>query len=274
MTQRFLLPFISCLCLPLFALPAQSAEPTIECIGLQVSHISKEMEFSQLNPFSGGKAGTTVALMIRSQDNKIIEIDLDKSKLEAFIDSTRKSLLSGKGSQGGFGDKDGFGPFPKTADDGKVGLVTVRASSVPSKGATKIGVKGTIVAQFGSKTKKLKSDPIELSKGTKVALGGIDFSIKNVGKPSFGNDAQEVTLSTTNSQITTLAGVQFYDGNGKLIESRSGSSGRFGFAGNNTYSQSYLLKTAIQGKATIEFETWTDLEEKEIPFSITTIYGG
>ena len=251
-----------------------AAEPSVQCIGLQVVRLPDSIKNTQLAPFNGAQPGTQIALLIGVDQSKIIRFDFAKSRIEAFIDSTRQSLLSEEDVKIAFGTREGFGPFPKISKDGKLGRISIRGSKTPSPSATKVGVKGTLVAMLGSETESIKSKPFALEKGTKISLAGIDFQIDGVGKPSFGNDAQEIKLRTSDSNITNLADVKFYDEKGTLVESRRGSSGRMGFAGAETYTQSYRLKTKLDGKAIIEFETWSDLQETEIPFSVTTTYGG
>ena len=127
----------------------------------------------------------------------------------------------------------------------------------------------------GSKPEAVKSTPFVLKEGSKVSVGNIDLTIKEVGKPDFGDHALEVTVSTSNNEIKTIADVKFLDENGGEVEVESTGSSSSGFNGRYNYQKSYGLSKNLDGKKVVlQFEVWTDLEEKVIPVDITASLGG
>ena len=104
--------------------------------------------------------------------------------------------------------------------------------------------------------------------------GDIEMKLNEVGKPSFGDDAVELSFETSNKAITMLAGVKFFDETGTELESASRGSSSMGFAGKYTYGRDYSLKKEVKGKLVVEFEMWTDLAEKKVPFKVSAGVGG
>lgn len=272
---KTILPACVAVCGSLFGPPAIGAEPSIEVSGIQVIRQEVGEGFQALRPFNAQGKGTKLALLMRSPDVSIIKLDVEASTLDAFIDDTRKSLLSDDSEQrGGFGSQEGFGSFPRISEDGKAAMVTISGPGVPTEKSNKIGAKGTLVAQLGSQSKTFQSDPVELKQGVSLAINGIEFKISKIGKPGFGNEPLEIGLQSSNKALTTLKGVKFFDADGNEMESKSGGSSSMGFLGNMTYGENYRLTKTLSGKTVIEFEIWTDLKEVKVPFSITAGLGG
>jgi len=244
--------------------------PTLKVSGIRVIRETIGEGFNGLVPFNTQSKGTSLALLIDTGGGSIIKIDDDASKLESFTDSSGADLMV---KAKGF-NRNGFGSFPKVSEDGKMALVEINAVGVPAKGADKVTAKGTLVIHTASKKKTVKSMPIELKKGTKFTLGGIELKITKAGKPDFGDDPLAVQFQTSNKAIQMLAGVKFYDSSGTEIESEESGSSSMGFGKKFTYGEDYDLKKAVTGKVIVEFEVWTDLKESEIPFDITAGVGG
>ena len=262
------------------ATPAQAqSKPSVqvELAGIQVVHqgIESKEQFGGSYPFNAMKTGCRLALILKSSGKQIIDVDIANSKLEAFIDSTRQSLLNDKPDPNNFGQQDGFDSFPNIGEDGKVALVTVVGSKLPKKEATKLGAKGELVVQVASKTESKKSPATKLEKGRKLSVGDIKLSISEAGKPQFfaGEFGFEVSLASSNKAFDNVAAVKFLDSDGKEIESGSTGGGSMGFGDNFTYTKNFGLKKAPKGDVTVELELWTDLKEEKIPFAITAGFG-
>ena len=262
------------------ATPAQAqSKPSVqvELAGIQVVHqgIESKEQFGGSYPFNAMKTGCRLALILKSSGKQIIDVDIANSKLEAFIDSTRQSLLNDKPDPNNFGQQDGFDSFPNIGEDGKVALVTVVGSKLPKKEATKLGAKGELVVQVASKTESKKSPATKLEKGRKLSVGDIKLSISEAGKPQFfaGEFEFEVALASSNKAFDNVAAVKFLDSDGKEIESGSTGGGSMGFGDNFTYTKNFGLKKAPKGDVTVELELWTDLKEEKIPFAITAGFG-
>ncbi len=261
------------------ALTQAQSKPSveIELAGIQVVHqgIDSKEQFVGSYPFNAMQKGCRLALILKSTDKRIIDIDIARSKLEAFIDSTRQSLLNEKPDPKNFGHQDGFDSFPKVAEDGKVAVVTIVGSKLPKKEATKLGAKGELVIQLASKTENKKSPATKLEKGQKLTVGDIKLSISEVGKPQFfaSEFEFEVALASSNKAFDNVAAIKFLDSDGKEIESGWTGDGSVGFGDNFTYTKNFGLKKAPMGNVTVELELWTDLKEEKIPFAFTAGFG-
>ena len=255
-----------------FVVPSLAQEPTVRVAGVQVIRETVGEDFgNKLVPFNTHEKGSSLALIVAAGAGKIIALDDEASKVQSFVDDKGTNLLAGESRFG----RDGFGPFPKVSEDGKAGMMEVRGSGAPAAGATKLRLKGSIAVVTGSKTEAVKSTPFLLKEGSKVSVGNIELTVEKVGKPDFGDHALEVTVSTSNNEIKTIADVKFLDENGGEVEVESTGSSSSGFNGQFDYQKSYGLSKNLDGKKVVlQFEVWTDLEEKVIPVDITASLGG
>ncbi len=89
------------------ALTQAQSKPSveIELAGIQVVHegIDSKEQFVGSYPFNATQKGCRLALLLKSTDERII--DIARSKSEALIDSTRQSLLNEKPDPKNFGLK-------------------------------------------------------------------------------------------------------------------------------------------------------------------------
>ena len=242
----------------------------MKAVGVRVVREVIGKDNDKLTPFNTFNKGTSLALLVDAGGKNIIKVDTDKSKLDSFTDESGNSLLV---KTSGF-SQDGFGGFPKVSADGKVAMFEVSANGVPDAKSNKVIAKGSLLVQTGSTKKTVKSEPFELVKGTKVMVGDIELTIKKTGKPSYGDDAVEVEFESKNEALPLRASAKFYDAAGAELESDGRGSSRMGFMKKFTYGQTWGLKKAVTGKVVLEFEVWTDLETKTIPFEISAGVGG
>ncbi len=153
-------------------------------------------------------------------------------------------------------------------------LLEIVGGGVPAAGSTAIEAKGTLSLQTASEKKVVQSQPFELVKGTPVKVGEISLELKRVAKPSFGDAALELEFETSDKSVTMLAGVRFLDPEGNELKSDSAGSSSMGFGNRYTYGRSFTLEKPVKGKVVLQFEVWTDLSEKRVPFSISAGVGG
>jgi hypothetical protein len=247
-----------------------SAAPTAKASGIRVIRETHGEGFKGLTPFNSQKKGTTLALLLQTSTGAIIKVDTRESTLESFTDDKGTDLLIEKK---GF-NKDGFGHFARISEDGKGALIDIESGGLPAAGATKVTAKGSLLIQTASTKKAFKSAPIALIAGTELTIGEIALKVEKVGKPSFGDDALELELETTNKAIERVADVKFFDAAGKELESNSSGSSSMGFGKKYTYGRSYNFKKAVTGKVVVQFEMWTDFEETQVPITVTMGIGG
>ena len=243
---------------------------TVKPSGVRVISETVGEGFKGLTPFNTQDKGAALALLIKSGGPSIIKIDTGASKLVAFADDKGASLLT----EGKRFNQDGIGHFARISEDGKAALVEITGRGLPTAGATKLNAEGTLVVQTASKKSVVKSASFELKKGSQVTVGDIVITVNKVGKPSFGDDKLEVEIQTGNKALETVAEVKFLTAAGKVIESRGSGSSSMGFGKKFTYGRSFNLKQAVSGQVVLQFEIWTDIAEKKVPFSVSAGIGG
>ncbi len=244
--------------------------PKVKTIGFRVIHEVVGEENSKLVPFNTFYSGTSLALLIESGGASIIKVDSDASKIDSFKDDGGNNLMvEVKGI-----DRNGIGAFPRISEDGKSAMVEINAGGVPDAKAGKLAVEGTLVLQLASKKKTIKSAPFELKKGVVVKVGDIEMKLKDFGKRSFGEEGVELDFRTSNKAITLVAGVKFYDESGAQLKSEVGNASQMGFGNKYTFGREYELMKVVKGKLVVEFEIWSDMVEKKVPFKIAVGMGG
>jgi len=244
--------------------------PKLKVAGLQVIRGVAGDEQNRLVPFNSFNPGTALALLLESPA-AVIKFDEMASEIESFTDGEGTDLLVK--AEGSFQNV-GFGPFPKISTDGRTVLLEIVGGGVPAAGSTSIEAKGTLSLQTASEKKVVQSQPFELVKGTPVKVGEIALELKRVAKPSFGDAALELEFETSDKAVTMLAGVKFLDPEGNELKSDSAGSSSMGFGKRYTYGRSFTLEKPVEGKVVLQFEVWTDLSEKRVPFSISAGVGG
>ncbi|MEM7479417.1 MAG: hypothetical protein AAF483_30910, partial [Planctomycetota bacterium] len=106
---------------------AQEASASVS--GIQIVQRGIGKGYEGLFPFNTQGTGTELAILVESPKARILNLDVQNSKIEAFIDSTRKSLMAKNPDQ--FSQEDGFGPFPSVSQDRKAAIVSVKGSLTP-----------------------------------------------------------------------------------------------------------------------------------------------
>jgi len=234
-------------------------------IGLQISQAGygkNEYGGADLAPFNGqGKASTQIALMLKSDGRKFISLDEQKSKITTAKDDKGGNLLSGKTFMG----KPFDFVFPKVSEDGKALLVTVRVPVVPKKGSSKISLKGELQVKTGGETELKKASNLELKNGVKFKIGKQGFTVKEVGKPKFGDAVFEFTLKSDKS-FDEIQEFQLLDERGKKVDVKeTGSSSSSGFGGRSgTYTKTFESEKKL-GKVTVSAKVYTDFKAVKIP---------
>jgi len=225
-----------------------------------------EGTFPELAPFQAQGKILSLAMLIHRDAGGLIAVDEEGSVLDSLVDDKGTDLI-GKGAFG-----IGFGPFPKISEDGKAALWDITTKTQLDSAATSVTSKGTIHLQVATKKRKLKSSAIELAVGQAVDLEGYSFKISKVAKPSWGDGAVEVTLKTS-KPASAMAGVQFFNGAGKSIETEPSGTSSSSFGKIGSYSYSFTLGKKPE-KVVIELEEWEDMQTVEVPFEISAKVGG
>lgn len=247
----------SVLAVSLFTAAAQA--PVAEYAGIQVVAQSYGGDNDALRPFQSFDEGVQIGILIKSAGGGITGFDLDKgSAVETFTDDKGTALHKA----GAF--KNGFGSFPKISQDGKAGLITVEGTVPPAAGAAKVTLKGKVSVRMATQKETVKAGAV--SEGAKLTCGTLTMEVKSLKKSS-GETELELTAPASMESITEI---HWLDAAGKKLEADRQGSGRMGFGGKVTYSQSWEIKGT---PATVEFVVWKDLKTVEVPFHITAGIG-
>ncbi len=264
------------LCLLLFITSAgilSAAGVSVQVRGLRIVGPGMGKDNQELRPFNWTE-GTDLAVLVVKPGGGLISFDDDKSTLKAFIDNKGTNLLekkkSGSGSSFSFG-RAGFEHSPSFSKDRTACLIEIQGKRVPAKGATAIMATGTLVFNCGSKTKTFTQKDLSFKKGTKVKAGPVQFTIKEVGKPQWGDAAMAVTFEAK-QDISAIKEISFLDAQGKKIPAERGGSSTTRFGGSVTIEKAYNFKTKREG-ATVVITCWTDMKAVSVPFKIQTSVG-
>jgi hypothetical protein len=214
-------------------------------------------------------SGTSVSLLITAPQGGLLEVDRNASKLTAFTDDKGKDLTKAEDAkQQRFSRDAGFSMSSNISEDGKVCVSEVDAPGVPSKGATVMTVTGTLVFRAATKKKDFTAENVALKAGSAIKAGSIPLTITKVGKPEWGgeDDAFAVTLEAK-QDLSSIAGIEFFDAAGKKVESRRGSSSSMSFGDSVTITWEYNLKNKLN-TAKIVISYWMDMKKLTVPVDL------
>lgn len=233
------------------AKPAASAAPEILVGGIRVVGPGYGNNRSEIRPFME-EPGTAVALIIKMPAGAgIIDLDEDDCALDVMTDDVGTDLL----------EHAEYGSFPKTSDDGTVGMIEVESNLRPGAGAKAINVEGTLVFTSSTGVKPVKVAKVKFENGfaMKVGDGTITFAeISTEGEnPSF-------SLAMTRAQLQGIKEVRFFDAKGEAIPAQRTSSGYF----NDEASISYSLESPTT-PAAVEFDMWQNLKVEKVPYKVS-----
>lgn len=258
------LRFIAPLALLTLATAVFAQDHIVSLAGVRVVAQEYGTGFDRLRPFNSDK-GSSVALLVKAPEGGLISFEKDKSKIEVFADDKGKKLIKK------IGFKEGFDSFPKISKDGKAFMVGLTGQYVPTPGATHIHAKGEL-ALYTAKTKETVSSPVDkVAKGTVFKVGDYEFTLSDLGKPSWGKMPFKITLKT-NKDITKIAKFVFKDKAGKVIESKSQGGSTFSGMGMMNVTRNFNLGKKV-AELSIELEVYTDLKLVKVPFDVKAKLG-
>jgi len=243
----------------------EAAKPTIHICGIRVVGTGFKDKESEQQPFNQPQ-GTTLAILVRQPSGELIGFDEQESVLSAFTNDKGDSLLDKKESF-----DEGFGSFPQVSKDGKAAIIELSAKRLPGKGARELRAKGSLAFKTGTQKKTAVEKAVALKKGTTFSVGPIEITIKQTGKPQWGDEPLEVTFEMGKAG-DSLAGVRFLDDKGTPIKSSASSSASMRLAGMVKLNKSYRLARQVE-TATVEVTYWTDMKTVRVPFDLTVGLG-
>ncbi|MEK7469098.1 MAG: hypothetical protein AAB074_17125 [Planctomycetota bacterium] len=245
--------------------PPQGTEPVqkVRACGLQIvgKGYGAADDNDSLRPLNAFGSGTSVALLVTPGAGTLIQILTEECKVMKFVDDKGTDLLKGDMR---FGEP-GFSFGAQISKDGKAAMMEVRGPGLPSPEATSFTLEGTTAFMVSAtgKTETVKAENAEMKKDAKFTAGTMTFTVREAGKPQWGEDPLAIDISCKTS-LEALKSVKFLDANGKEIESNRNSTSRESFGGDTTWAMSFTLKQNVE-KATVVIESWADAKKLFVP---------
>jgi hypothetical protein len=245
--------------------PPQGTEPAqkVRACGLQIvgKGYGAADDNDALRPLNSFGSGTSVAILVTPGAGTLIEILNDECKVIKFTDDKGTDLLKGDMKFG----SPGFSYGAQISKDGKAVMMEARGPGLPSAEAAFLTLEGTtaFMVSPSGKTDTVKAENVELKKDGKFTAGTMAFTIREAGKPQWGDDPLAIDIACKTS-LDTVKSVKFLDANGKEIEANRNSTGRESFGGDTTWSMSFTLKQKVE-KATVVVESWADAKKLFVP---------
>jgi hypothetical protein len=242
-----------------------SFQGTIEVKGIRIISDGYGTDIDGIKPFNSFK-GTSIACLAILPQGGIIKFDEDKSSLDKFTDNLGTNLMNDQIPIGS-----GIGMMSEISSDRKAAMFEINGLNLPDKRATSIKASGHVSLKTATIKKPFKYDNLVLKVGSKFEISGIKFEITRIGKPIWGDGVVSVTFSS-NSDISKIASIQFFDPNGEIIKSSSEGSGIQTHDNKKIYEIAYNLQKQPDA-LNLSIICWEDMQTVKIPFNINASVG-
>lgn len=231
--------------------PAPVAPPEIVVAGVRIVGPGFGKNRDELRPFNESP-GVAVALIVKMPAGSgIVDLDEDNCVLTSVTDDAGTDL----------GEQADYGSFPKTSEDGSVGMIEIESKLRPAATATAILAEGTLVFQASPGSKPIKVPNVKLEKDKTFKVGTTTITISDVTP----GETTALELALPRSVLYSIRDVKFYDATGKVLEADRTSRGYM----NDAASVGYRI-TGAGAAVTMEFDMWQNLREQKVPFKIKT----
>jgi hypothetical protein len=201
-------------------------------------------------PFAGGSV--SASFLASCPGKYLLKLDRAKCKVEEFSDDKGASFL------GGF-LKPNFNLMSFSTGRQVVEVYLSSTAGPPSKGMTKVNIKGTVALVYGVDEKTTEATKVAMKMNTEVKSG--DFTIKVTREKGFGTSGAGLTVSSKRP----FKSVSIKDADGKEIEAFK-STPSTSFAGLWT---SYIDLNKVHAEAKISVTYFAKEETLEIPVDLS-----
>ena len=247
-----------------------AAQAKVEAVGLRVVKSGIGEHKHELRPFNWMR-GTSLAIRVSSEAGGILGIDNEQSKIIYFTDDQGLDLMHADDEPGHFMGQSGFGAFPRVSKDGRAVLFELNAPQVPSEKASALAANGQVLLQVASKFDTETVHGVKLIAGTEIKTTQLAFTVKEAGKPKWGNAAFQLTLETA-GDIGLLKSVTFKTADGESVEVRESGTSRSSTNGKDLFGQVYTFKQE-HDVLSVQFDIWNDKKSIAVPFDLTVGVG-
>ncbi|MEE2940129.1 MAG: hypothetical protein VX460_07090 [Planctomycetota bacterium] len=239
---------------------AGRAAPTVSLSGVMVSDV---VDASDANlperAFRGTQHGTCLALLVGDPGAGIVGFDRDASAVEAFVDSTGRSLLDPDSEASPFGFTERL-----LGDSGRLAL-ELSGARTPADRATWVQARGAVAVTIAHHKASWSSDRVSIEAGATIRCGPYTFQVTRAETPRPG-EGLELELRTRDAaeHVTSWALV---DGDAHHELRRSST---MSFDGTSRIT---LRCPVAPGAAALLVEAWTDPRAVRVPFSLKARVG-
>ena len=222
-------------------------KPTLQIAGFSVGQKDPSSEFGQGLSMMR-RPGLEVDLHFHAPKETVLSLDSKQTSLVLKQDDGTELPL----------DEMFDGQFSLSVNEqSDKGVVSMRTSEIPAKGTKQIQLEGDLVLVVGRDLKTVDVE-IALEEGKELKFGPLDVTVGQIGD-AFGEPFKKSVELSSKKSFDAIAKVEFVDAKGKTVESSSGGSGTFGFAGDVTYSRSWQIASDAKSiKAKVSYYTKTE----------------
>ena len=250
----------------------------VEVLGLIMDKPGAPMRFGRML-----QEGTSVTLLVSLPGKTIVNLDRKASRLASFTDDkdTDLSKAKGQGMVFRFGNVNSSPLRAERGPDGRSCLVEVKGPGLPTPGASKIALKGTLVFSCGGGEKTDEQKDVPLKDGTKFNAGPVPMTVilgKNPGAGNFGFPARPAAPSGSEFTLriemppTAIKSVAFLGADGKEIPIRASMSWSLNPGEATATETSYTLDRKVN-KVTVKVRHVDHLETLSVPVNTTVGVG-
>jgi hypothetical protein len=203
--------------------------------------------------------GTHVVARLELLGQKFVAIDMTKCKLDSFTDDKNTDLLAAPAAR-----PLSLAISNSTVLGGKPNDINFQAPGCPVKGATKVHIKGTIIALVGKDEKEVEKKDVALKDGLELEMGGIKLQLAKA--TGFGKTAADTRLTCTSER--PVISVTILDGDGKELPCRSTLSFHPSATGKGTTRGSITITGTKVERCTLRIKYFDSVEEVKVPVDL------
>ena len=206
------------------------------------------------NMAMGTAAGTTVYVVVKLPERNIIKI-ADFSAGPTLKDSAGNSMRT---------DSSIF--MSNISDDGKSVVLPISSEDLPAKGSSSIEVGGKAKLICGADPKTEEVD-VKLTKGEKLTLAGIEFTVQEIGKSFMKRNAEMIELQSKKSPAS-ISSISAVLENGKEVEIFSSGGTELNSGMDIRFGRSYHIPGKVADVKKLKVTFFKNTEEVEVPLEL------
>jgi len=261
------------------AVPSGKPPYEIVCVMVGKPLPSKDENHAHMLSWS---VGTTISLLVRSDDLTIIGLDDKASKMISFVDEKKNDLMKSaqRPQQMGMNMFITFEPSSVSCHnvdyEGKWAIVQFSAPNPPAAGSQFVTLKGNIALRAGTGSIVTEHKDIDLSGKGQFKAGNAVITVKKRDSNSgmrmtfmgVSDDISKQIALEAKGDLDSIKKFSFFNSQGEEIESRSTGS----MSGGGNSSLYFELVEDVE-TITIKTDAYEKLETIRIPVSLETGIG-